>query len=469
MSASQPVAALTLLLSAAAGGLISACAYADDTSARPSLNSNRWMEDWSALADPALRTQPLDRLKYLPLADDNAAWLSLGLTLRERFEYNNAANFGIGGGQPDSWLLQRAQVHADARFGTHWQAFIQLEDDRAYGKQAVGGADKNPLDLRLAFVAYTTPLPDGSTLKARVGRQDFAFDLQRFVSSRDGPNVRQSFDAAWLDWETTDWRLIGFISQPVQYAADAPFDDTSNRHFRFDTLRMERHVLGGNELSAYYSRYARDSARYGDAKGDETRHILDARFAGKRGAIDWDLEAMGQLGWVGNTTIRAWAVGGRVGYSWSDVALKPRVGLQLDAASGDHKAGDGTVGTFNPLFPNGNYFALAGYTGYANLYQLKPSVTLTVAPAATLQLAVGGLWRQSTADAIYTQPNIAVAGSAGAGSSWTGAYDQLRLDTRFNRNLTGAVELVHYAIGGTLRDLGGHNGNYASAELKLLW
>jgi len=44
-------------------------------------------------------------------------------------------------------------------------------------------------------------------------------------------------------------------------------------------------------------------------------------------------------------------------------AWAPRLGLQIDAASGDHKAGDNTLGTFNPLFPNGYYFTLAGYTG----------------------------------------------------------------------------------------------------------
>jgi len=34
------------------------------------------------------------------------------------------------------------------------------------------------------------------------------------------------------------------------------------------------------------------------------------------------------------------------------------------AIPGDHKAGENTLGTFNPLFPNGYYFTLAGYTGY---------------------------------------------------------------------------------------------------------
>ena len=37
------------------------------TPSRPEILSNRWQEDWSALADPALRTEPFDALKYIPL------------------------------------------------------------------------------------------------------------------------------------------------------------------------------------------------------------------------------------------------------------------------------------------------------------------------------------------------------------------------------------------------------------------
>jgi hypothetical protein len=39
---------------------------------RPAIMSNRWQEDWSALANPALRTQPFDVLKYIPLGDRSA-------------------------------------------------------------------------------------------------------------------------------------------------------------------------------------------------------------------------------------------------------------------------------------------------------------------------------------------------------------------------------------------------------------
>ncbi|MGS8561408.1 alginate export family protein, partial [Salmonella enterica] len=78
-----------------------------------------------------------------------------------------------------------------------------------------------------------------------------------------------------------------------------------------------------------------------------------------------------QRGHVGAKDIDAWGTGARVGYIWP-VAWSPRIGLQIDAASGDRHPGDGTVGTFNPLFPNGYYFTLAGYTGYTNLRHVKP-------------------------------------------------------------------------------------------------
>ncbi|NLS18838.1 alginate export family protein [Rhizobium sp. P40RR-XXII] len=435
----------------------------------PAIKSSRWQEDWSALAEPVLRTRPLDRLKYLPLSPgDPATYISFGANLRERFETNNAPSFGIGGVERDSYLIQRAQFHIDLHLFNDWQIFTQFEDDRAFGKESVGPADADKMDLRLAFVAYSHDF-DAGTFKARVGRQDFAFDLQRFVSSRDGPNVRQSFDAAWANWETGPWRFIGFVSQPVQYRNDDAFDDTSNGDFRFSTLRVERQVLGTNELSAYYSLYQKRNAHYLDGSGDEDRHIFDTRFAGSSSGLDWDLEGMGQLGSVGDKDIRAWAIGARGGYTFEDASWTPRLGLQFDMASGDRSPGDGTVGTFNPLFPNGYYFTLAGYTGYSNLIHLKPSITVKPMDKMTLMAAVGLQWRQTTADAIYVQPNQPLAGTAGHGGAWSGAYEQIRLDYAFNANLTGAIEAVHYEIGDAIRKAGGHNGNYLGAQLSFAW
>jgi hypothetical protein len=437
--------------------------------ARPVPLFNRWQENWSPLADPAWRTEPGDALKYIALSTTNpASYLSLGLNLRERVESNDAVGFGTGGSRGDSYLIQRLQIHADLHFNQYWQLFTQLEDARDYGKRSTTPVNRNPLDLRLAFLAFTHAFEAG-TFKARIGRQEFAFDLQRFVSLRDGPNVRQAFDAVWADWETGRWRFIGFISQPVQYADEHDFDDTSNRHLRFSMLRAERLVSGTQELSAYYSLFARDDARYIDGSGRELRHVFDARYAGAARGFDWDLEAMAQRGSVGAKDIRAWAIGTRTGYTFASIGWLPRIGLQVDAASGDRRRGDNTIGTFNPLFPNGYYVTLAGYTGYTNFIHVKPSITVKPSSRLTLMGALGLQWRQTTADAVYTQPNVAVPGTAGKGGRWTGAYGQLRADYVFNTHLTAAIEMVHFDIGDAIRSAGGHDSNYLGVELKYLW
>lgn len=429
---------------------------------RPAIKVNRWQEDWSVLADPAKRTEPLDGLKYVPLGDD--AFLSLGLTLRERLELGDAATFGQEAA--DTSLSQRLQLHADARAGG-WRAFVMLEDVRAFGRRHVGGADADRLDLRLAFIDRVGQLAGGKTA-VRVGRQDFPIDQQRFLSARDGPGVRQSFDAVWVDWSRGPWTLAGVVSQPVQYADDEAFDDTSSGHVRLDFARVESKAFGGS-VSAYAGRLARSTARYGDAVGQEDRQVYDLRYVGKAGGLDWDLETMAQRGEFGSADVRAWAAGARGGWTFAGVPWSPRLGLQGDLASGDTQKGDGRLGTFNPLYPNAAYFTRAGYTGYANVVHLKPSVTVAPTGKLTVMAALAGQWRRTSADAIYGQPFVAYAGTAGQGGRWTGAYGHLRADYAFNRSLTGTVEAVHFEAGSALRAAGRDDSDYLGVELKYGW
>jgi hypothetical protein len=461
------LAAVGLLVAAA---IASTAAAEDNEAVRPRINLfNRWQEDWSALAEPRLRTEPLDRLKYIPLPfDDPRSYVSLGLTLRERFELNDAPLFGIAGNKDDGYLLHRLQWHVDVRPNANWQIFVQFEDVRAAAKSVITPIDENELDLRQAFVAYIGSFW-GGTVKARVGRQEMAFDLQRFVSVRDGPNVRQAYDAAWLDWEQGPWRLITFWSQPVQYRSEHPFDDFSDQHLQFGAFRVERQKVGPGDLSAYYSRFQLDRTSYLDAGGDERRDILDVRYAGARDGLDWDLEAMGQVGRIGGKDIRAWAVGVRAGYTSPDIRWTPRLGLQVDAASGDHHRGDKTLGTFNPLFPNGYYFTLAGYTGYVNLIHLKPSLMVKPTTKVVLMVAAGFQWRETTADAVYVQPNIPVPGTAGKPGQWSGVYAQFRADWEIMPSLSAAVEAVHFQIGDALRRAGGRDSTYLGVELTYGW
>lgn len=461
-----PMAALLALSAVGAPAASEEPAAAQAPAQRPAILGNRWQEDWSALADPALRSAPLDRLKYLPLGGDGRRWLSFGANLRLRYESSQAPALGAGGRAGDTWWLRRLEAHADARLGA-LQLFVQLQDDAAPGKRDPGAADRDRLDVEQAFVAWVRPGARG-TVKLRAGRQQFAFDLQRFVSLREGANVRQSFDALWGEYETAHWRWIAYATQPVQVRDSHAFDDTSSPALRFDGVRVERKVLGEGELSAYWSRYQRQQASYPSVAGRERRDVWDLRFAGQAGALDWDNELMLQGGRVGGQRVRAWALGARAGHTFAS-ALAPRLGLQLDAASGDRDPGDATLGTFNPLFPNGAYLNLAGYTGQANVVHIKPSLTLVPRPGVSVLVALAGQWRATTADAVYVQPAVPLAGTAGRGRRRTGGYAQLRLDWRLDANAAAAVEAVHFQPAGWLRADGAGTSDYLGVELRLGW
>ena len=463
-------------LALALATLSSAASRADDVTAtddaaprRPPILFNRWQEDWSVLADPRVPAAPLDSLKYIPLSPgDPKTYLSLGADLRERFESNDAPSFGVGHNRAQDYLISRTETHADLHLGPQVQMFAQFESDFAPGKTMPTPVDRDRLDLEQGFVVVTEPLEDG-TLKLRLGRQQFAFDLQRFVSVRDGPNVRQSYDAAWADYERGRWRFITFYSQPVQTRDLRAFDDFSSGRLTYGGARVERRLSDSTELSAYYSRFTQDNAKFPSIAGNEVRDIVDVRFGGAAGGFDWDLEAMGQFGQIGPDDIKAWAVGSLGGYTFAEARWSPRVGLQVDAASGDDNPHDRELGTFNPLFPNGYYVTLAGYTGYVNFIHVKPSVTVQPAAGLKIMAAAAGQWRETTADAVYTQPDVPVAGTAGRPGQYTGTYGQLRADWQLDSRTAVALEAVHFAIGDAIRRAGGHDGDYVGLEVRLGW
>ncbi len=441
----------------------------DDPPARPAIAFYRWQEDWSVLADPLTPHEPFDDLKYIPLSStDPKTYLSLGADVRQRIESNDAASFGVAGSQPDVYLLSRLQVQADLHLGAAVQLYTQLESDFAPGKTVLTPVDQNRLDLEQAFVAVTEPV-DGGTLRFRFGRQEFGFDLQRFISDRDGPNVRQDYDAAWGEYERGAWKLIAFYTQPVQDIDHRIFDDYSSGRLTFSGVRLERLLCEDVRVSVYYARFTQDQSRFLSVSGNERRNILDVHLSGAKAGFDWDIEGMDQTGEVGPERVQAWAFGLLAGYSLMGLAWSPRLGLQVDAASGDSHPNDHQLGTFNPLFPNGYYLTEASYTGYVNFIHVKPSITLHPTKTLALMLAAAGQWRETTADAVYTQPDIPVPGTAGNAGRYTGTYGQLRIDWAVSEHYAVAIEAVHFAIAEVIRQAGGHDSNFVGVELKYGW
>jgi hypothetical protein len=265
------------------------------------------------------------------------------------------------------------------------------------------------------------------------------------------------------------WRFTALYSQPVQDRDQRPFDDYSGRHLTYGGARIERSLPANAHISVTLARFTQDNARFLAVSGNERRDILDVHAGGAPGAWDWDIEGMNQTGSVGPDSIEAWALGSLAGFTLKDTPWSPRLGLQVDAASGDRDPRGRLFATFNPLFPNGYYVTMSGFTGYVNFIHVKPSLSFHPTSKLTVLLAAAGLWRETTADAVYTQPDIPVPGTAGRGQPFTAIYGELRLDWAVNEHVTTAAEADHYAVGQTIREAGGHDSDYLGAEIRYGW
>lgn len=425
----------------------------------------RWEEDYRGLAARARAGDPVARLKHLELAEGLS--LSFGAQARATYE-RRGVPFGPRR-QADDALFTRLLLHGDLRIGEQARLFLELGSHAVAGKRApLAPADRNRLDLQQAFLDVGGSLGPGA-LALRLGRQEFAFDAQRFVTVRNGPNVRQTFDAARLDWTAPGGRLTAFAAQPVENRDLRAFDDRGDAGIRFAGLRAETPRLAGTPLGAalYGYRYERDGARFGAVRANETRNVLGGRATWAGGGFDADLEAMLQGGRFADREVLAWAVGSTAGKRLASLPWAPRLGIQFDLASGDDNPRDGRLATFNPLFPRGNNFTDASYTGFSNLIHFKPNLILTPRADTRLLLAAGWLWRHTAQDAVYAQPFVPVAGTAGnGGGRRTGSYGQLRVEVTLARGTDLVVEAVHFLAGPALTASGGRDSTYVKAEFS---
>jgi Alginate export len=435
---------------------------------RPTILPNRrWDEDWSVLADPRIKREPLDDLKYLPFSRHHPrTYLSFGFNLRERIEVDHSPFFGVLPGLKGEWFLSRLEVHADLRLGDLVQVFAQLQSAFAPGKKVLAPVDEDRLDVEQVFIGLTLPVRS-ARLTLRLGRQLLPVELQRFVSVRDGPNLRQAYDAAYADYQRGAWRVTGAYARPVQIRDLRAFDDSSDGRLTVGGLLIRRRLLGSAQLAVDFIHYTRDAAVFTTVSGDERREIIDLRFRGAANGFDWDVEAMNQAGRIGSQDIDAKAFGSSVGYTFADVGWTPRLSLGVDLATGDRNPQDNRLETFNPLFPNGYY--LAGYTGYPNLIHLKPAVMVRPTRPISLMFALAGQWRETTADAVYQFPGFPVGGTAGRPGRYTGAYGEIRGAWTITPHYSVAFDAVRYAIGDAIREAGGHDANYLGVELRYGW
>jgi len=406
-------------------------------------------------------------LKFIPLKPDGAWFLSLGGEVRENMEYFENPSWGAEP-QGSPYLLQRYMFHADFHPGEHVRFFVQIKSGLENGRE--GGPrviDEDKLDLHQASVELLFGEHKGISTSLRIGRQELALGSRRFVSAREGPNVRQSFDGVRFNLSTIGWASSIFLTRPVQTKTEY-FDDFPAPGQTFWGIYSTHPIksVPGLNVDLYYLGLDRTKARFQQGSGQEVRHSVGGRLWGQSQGWDYDFEPIFQFGSFANGDIRAWSVESETGYTFP-VRTTPRIGIRADAASGDGDPRDADLGTFNPLFPRGLYHQLVNLNGHVNFIGIDPMIVSHIKKNFSLTLDCAFFWRESTDDGVYGVAGNLLRPGAPSDGRYVATQPSLVAEWHPERHITVIGIYTHSFPGDFIRQTGPHGDvNYVSLWLS---
>jgi hypothetical protein len=347
-------------------------------------------------------------------------------------------------------------LYFDVHYGKNVRTFVELKS--GVNSYRIGGPrpiDEKKLDFQAAFLELGTSSGE-NFVKVRAGRQELEYGSGRVVDVREGPNVRLSFDGFLLRGKIHSWQIDGFAVRPD---IDKPgfFDNVPNHAVGFWGVYATHPLPRKGSLDLYYFGLDRKTATFERGTSQEARHSLGGRIsrpiATERSGWDFDYEGLWQFGTFGSGNIRAWTFASETGYRFVEVPLKPRLSAKADISSGDNPNSK-TLGTFNPLFPKGNYFGVLATTGPGpiNFIDIHPRVETTLPHGVTASVDWIFQWRQSLDDGVYAVPGFLIRAADGSRARFVGHRPGSEIRWQANRHLWFQADYGIFYAGKFLKD-----------------
>jgi hypothetical protein len=420
-------------------------------------------EDWSFLSDPSQKQDFWDPIKYVPLRCAGC-YLTVGGEIREVFENVGNDNWGK---QPytNAFFLERYMVHTDWHLGEHFRAFIQLKSgEESFREGGPRPIDKKNFDFEAAFLEIATS-KKRNWIALRLGRQELNYGSGRLLSVREGPNVRQSFDGAKIRSQLGAWNIDAFAARPD---LDKPgfFDNTPDHKTGFWGVYATRTRPARLSFDTYYLGLNRKQASFNRGTANELRHTVAARLwrpvQAKEGGWDLDYEGIWQFGTFGSADIRAWSFASDNGYSLPNLPFKPRLSVKADISSGDDPRRN-TLGTFNPVFPIGNYFGVLADTGPGpvNFIDVHPRVQTQLPHGVTASADLVAQWRENVRDGVYAVPGFLLVAAGESRARFVGYRPGVEVRWQIDRHAYLQADYGVFYAGQFLKEAApGRNINY---------
>jgi hypothetical protein len=328
-----------------------------------------------------------------PLEADTRAAFELSGQLRERATFLSAIEYDDDLEFSNWFWTQRARINADVDFS--WlRGRLSLQSALQEGGD-ISPIERNVLDIQQLYVDLG---PQSAFI--RLGRQELRLGSQRLVGTREGTNVRRTWDGARGSLEAHAWTLDFLALREVDVRQTGVFNDGRDEGRDLaGVYATGAFLIGKIDLYYLWAQFADRTTIEGTA--DESRHSIGARAFGERNGWFWDWEAIYQFGSFDDLTISAWTLAANTGFRWQDAPWSPEIMLSTNIASGDGDRTDGAYGTFNALYPRGSYFSENALLGPANFFNVHPYLRLRPSDTILAFADVNLFWRLKDEDGVY--------------------------------------------------------------------
>lgn len=393
--------------------------------------------------------------------------------IREQYESWRGREFGLIPDSNNDYLLQRLYLSLETQPVDWLRTQVEIGSSFQFGSPfEPAPIDEDPLYFQQLLVDVSLIESDQGTLSAVAGRQTFSLGSGRLVATRNGPNVRRSFDAVRLVFDSDSWTSQLLYAANVNVGGSVFDNSPASDQLLWGTYATWKpgpsSVLPGRGgVDLYYLGYRNAAATFDSIAGEEHRHSFGTRLFGLFGhdnEWDYNIEPVIQFGTIQDQDILAWTVAAVLGRSFEDVPLSPRAGMKFDVISGDGSADDQRLGTFNALFPNNSYFSEAAIFAPANLYDFNLNLEAQFSEQVRLVLLWDFLWRFSTEDAIYVPPGVPSIPGGSSSNRYIGNTLSMAMEWKPTSDFGTTAAYVHFEPGDAVVNAGGQHSDFI-----LLW
>ena len=406
-------------------------------------------------------------------------------------------NSGVNAITDDAWLLQRFRIGMMLKPAPWIRFYVQGQDSREFFSDRVlvpstGGAEgDDSFDLRQAYIEISdfSKCPWG----LKIGRQILSYGDERLIGAFDWNNFGRTFDAAKLTYKGKGFSIDAFTSTPVVITRN-----NFNQSDLFNGAELGRQLV----FSGIYATI--DPLPFGtldlytlvldEAKGNTSNNqgtlgavtpgtptkpsdfvTLGTRIKGDpKKLLGWEFqgEFAYQTGKVRGLDLSAFAANAGVGYNF-DATWKPRLYAEYNYASGDSNPADGSLGTFQNLFPtNHKFYGIMDVFAWQNLHNAMASVRVSPCKNVTAQVDYNAFWLADTNDSWYRANGLTTVRPLNAAAKSASNYAGSELDFIVTWNACKSFQVQagysHFFAGTYLKDTGASsdaNFGYVQATL----